>query len=240
MRHHTSKARFVSRLHDLPSALAAVQRQRRGAALLIALFTMLLITGMGLLAVQSASEETYGAANFRINKQAEHYSFSAMNAGIAEFIVSGDAYWTVMKQNALATTEILATADKGYQLTPAKLGPMIDATPAGELQGTPANFAVTINNPLDGYSADGFSGGKLCFKRFSFLSTSALNSVTCTSDAECPTGFVCSPRIFGTFSTCEPSADSTTEVRDRTLRFSTYSHRAMAMLGPIDCEGANQ
>ncbi len=189
---------------------------RQGAALIISLFVLLVITGMGLLAVVTATEEIQSAGNYRLERQAEQVSYSALAIAMGEVGENGDAYWTVIKQQMYAAMEANATdaevdATKSFTFVTADFtGKMLD-NPTGDFAqhyktDTPS-MQVVMKDPLDGFNAPGYSG-KFCFKRFRFDS-------------------------FGGIGT-EPTVD---DLQDPHFKFSLYNHRAFGILGPMQCEG---
>ena len=194
---------------------------RRGAALILTLFALLANTGMGLVAINSANEEIQAAGNYKYTRQAEQVSAASLNVALGEVGERGDAYWSLMKQQVFAR----AAAGEGsgnpanipaqYIFQSATLQPWVtpwynSTTP----QHTDADqmmpeMTVTMDEPLDGYNAAGYSQN-FCFKRFEFQSGGSVGT--------------------------DPLATAIS-LEDSHVQFGQAAHRAFALLGPLECEG---
>jgi len=150
------------------------RRASRGLALIISLFILLAVTGLGLIAVQTASQELRSTGNLRMDKQAHYVAESGLMAAFAVVSQSGDGFWTVMKRNQRASN----SAQASITLTTADFsGTLFQNTDDNQL----LNPRVTVNigQPLDGMRAAGYSGD-FCFKRLTFDSTGVVGRDTTT------------------------------------------------------------
>jgi len=184
---------------------------RQGAALVISLFALLTITGLGLVAVQTATEEIQASGNYRYNKQAEQTSAVALDLALGQAATNGEAIWQFMKQNAHATAADsgtnVADVQTTYTFGDTELQTAFGVTPIADASVLEPFLEVTMSNPLDGFTAPGYSQD-FCFKRFQFDSTGRLGTIP---------------------------AD--VEKLDPHIRYSRYNHRAYGVLGPLECEG---
>ena len=187
-------------------------QQRRGAAMIIALFVLMAITGHGFVAMQTASVEIRAAGNARLSKQAEHVSAGALRIAMAEIGQAGDGIWTHMRQSGLQTASDTGTAisqvNRSVTLGTASFAGKFYNAPTGDIAALPPTMTVTMSDPLDGFTAAGYSVD-YCFKRFRFDSVGAVGV---------PRGAIAKLK------------------NDRT-RFASKRHRAYGILGPLECEG---
>ena len=196
--------------------ITAPHPHQRGAALVIALFSLLMITGMGIIAIQTSTQEIQSAGNFKLNKQAEYVSGGALNVVLGEVSQNGDTYWNFMKQGAYqqAADEGGTAADitKAYTFQNGFINSSFMLAQSGDINSAtlPPNMSVKMDNPLDGQKVPGFSD-EFCFKRFRFSAQGSLGT--------------------------PPASELDINLEDPNIRYAEFHHQAYGLLGPIDCEG---
>lgn len=180
--------------------------------MVVALFVMLAVTGLGLVAVQTATQEIKSAGNYKLGKQAEMLSAAALTVVLGEVGATGDAYWQFVKQRNLAAAEAdgsltPATMDKSYTFSTAAFTGKLMVNPGGDASNLNPTMTVVMDQPNDGFRAPGYSD-KYCFKRFEFDSTATVGIAPVTISYE-----------------------------ESRVRYSVGNHRAYGVLGPIECDG---
>lgn len=194
-------------IHVLALSLRPTRRGSRGLALIISLFILLAVTGLGLIAVQTASQELRSTGNLRMDKQAHYVAESGLMTAFAIVSQSGDGFWTVMKRNQRTS----GSAQASITLTTKTNdfgGALFQNTDDNALLNP--HVTVNIGQPLDGMRAAGYSGD-FCFKRLTFDSTGTVGRDTTMLTQE--------------------------QLQDEFARSATRAFRAQGLLGPIECEG---
>lgn len=193
-----------------PGRRRAAQRQR-GAALVISLFTLLVITGLGLLAVQTASEEVQASGNHRFNHQGHRTSAGALDVALANVAANGPAIWDFMKRNAQRAADeadsSVVDVPAMYTFDDATLKTQFFIDAGGDATALSPSMSVVMRDPLDGFSVAGYSTD-FCFKRFTFEARATVGAPPVNLD-----------------------------FLDARVRYSEATHRATGLLGPIECEG---
>lgn len=176
--------------------------------LLVALMLMLAVSGLGVIAMQTAQLEIQVTGNERLDRQSYYSAEATMNVGSAMIGASRDGFWTLMRRSQRAGLNDeaqlrLTTLDFRGRLfidhsASESTGDAASLTPDIELQ---------ITQPVDGIHAAGFSDG-FCFKRLTFDASAQLGD-----------------------------GSSTIEENEQFYRTSQQAVRAKVLLGPLECEG---
>lgn len=189
---------------------ATARSGRRGMALLVALMIMLAISGLGLVAMQTAGMEQSVTGNYRLDRQAEYVAESGLMTAMGSISQSGEGFWTVFSRSTRtggSPTMTLTNSDFTgmlFQDASDPLNPVL----TGDATNLNPQVTVTISDPVDGIRAAGSQNGRYCFKRLTFSVTGTVGD-----DA------------------------STIDIEEEFFRSSTHSIQATGLLGPLECEG---
>lgn len=154
------------------------QTHRRGLALIVSLFVLLAISGLGLVAMQTASIELRVTGNYRLDKQAHFVTESGLMAAMGVVSQSGDGFWTLMKRASLASG---TSAPPEMTMTEADFTASLFIEPAADTATLNPRFNVRIHDPIDGIRAAGYSED-FCFKRLTFDSAGFVGDDPTTID----------------------------------------------------------
>lgn len=144
---------------------------RQGAALVVALMIMLILAGMGLIAVQTSVQDMRVTSNFRRDRQAQYVAEAGMMTAMAQVGQAGDAYWTFMKQSILQGQ----ASEAKYTFNNDTFTGVLFTGPNGDVTNLDPSVNVVMQNPLDGGQMPGYSD-EFCFKSFDFISTGAVGA----------------------------------------------------------------
>jgi Tfp pilus assembly protein PilX len=172
--------------HTIPSPTTHTRRAlrasaRRGLALIISLFVLLAISGIGLIAMQTATIELRVTGNYRLDKQAHFVTESGLMAAMGVISQSGDGFWTLMKR-AHRENPNAAAASPEMSMTQSDFTTLFN-NPAADTTTLTPRFTVRVHTPLDGMRATGYSED-FCFKRLTFDSTGAVGDDASTAQIQ--------------------------------------------------------
>ncbi|TXD35437.1 hypothetical protein FRC98_16615 [Lujinxingia vulgaris] len=202
---------------------------QRGAALVVVLLVILVLTGLGMVALDSTTEGVWLSASHRSRAQATVFSDAVVQFGLYRAGARAPSYSEMLKARAEADLSSLGSEDErvgairrgGYQIFSPEENPgggqatlrgvlpdgkLIDSASTGSLENdstNPVSFRFIVRDPLDGPPAPGYSG-EFCFKKVTIASEAILGDV--------------------------PEADT-----DRRRQRALGRHSTEAMIGPIDC-----
>lgn len=223
---------------------AARQLQRpKGAALLIALMLTLVLTAIGMVAVQTTISGMRNASNYRLRRQAQMASTSALTFVSNRVGNKAAAYW---RQVATEGSKVDANQASGFMvITPNmyQTPESFDNVPVGETglfssDGAPrsheaqlqiADYQVIIRDPIEGPPAEG-NDNNFCYKKVFFASQTSYigRGKACTTDAECMPSGSC---VLGL-----NNAGVCTEW-NRPANAAWAANGTESLIGPIDCKG---
>lgn len=197
-------------------------RSERGAALIIALLVMLVLSAMGLVALRATSEGAWTAASHRMQSQSTAFSDSVVQFGTERTGLRAQSVYDVMRQRAdrdmrLAADDSIDALRRGGYVVYVADNPeggqasLDEEIPSGRLLETGdlrgietemnVRYRFIVRDPIVGPPAVGF-GENYCFNR-----------VTVASEALVASG----------------------EGRSRRGRMSMSRHASEAFIGPIEC-----
>ncbi|RAL25068.1 hypothetical protein DL240_02310 [Lujinxingia litoralis] len=201
----------------------------RGAALVVVLLVILVLTGLGMVALDSTTEGVWLSSSHRTRAQATVYSDAVVQFGMYRAGVRAPSYAEMLKARAEVDLDALNSEDErigairrgGYQIFTPEADPgggqatLSDVLTSGQLIGAgsetsleedsemPVAFRYIVRDPVDGPPAPGYSG-QFCFKKVTIASEAVLGDV--------------------------PEAEA-----DRRRQRAMGRHSSEAMMGPIDC-----
>lgn len=187
----------------LSSSLRCLAQQRRrpkGAALLIALMLTLVLSAIGMVAIQSTISGMRNASNYRLRRQAQMASTAAVTYVSNRVGNKASAYWRELAENGrnvnsnvssgsmLITPEMYKT-DKSFENVPTGETGMFssDGAPRShEAQLQIADYQVIIRDPIEGPPSEG-NDNNFCYKKVLFVSQTSYigKGRTCVADADC-------------------------------------------------------
>lgn len=233
---------MTNRKRTLKTLNHALMHQERGAALLIALLLTLVLTAIGIVAIESTVRSMRGASNYRLRRQATMASQSAITYVSNRVGQKASVYWGEMNRQEYVST---LNGNGGY----IKLNPQtyqnpdaFDQIQTGETglfssNGAPrshesqyrlSDYRVIIRDPIDGPPAVGNS--KFCFKKVLFASqvTYVASGTVCQTNAGCGTDGICNQPEPGVDGVCIRWGDPTNAAWG--------ASGVEALIGPIACE----
>lgn len=176
---NSTSPRYTSKL--TPTQRPRPHHARSGLALIISLFVLLAISGIGLIAMQTATVELRVTGNYRLDRQAYFVTESGLMAAMGVVSQSGDGFWTLMKR-AHSASPNAATTSPEMSLNQGDFSTLFNNAAADTATLAP-RFTVRIHNPLDGMRPSGYSED-FCFKRLSFDSAGAVGDDPATARIE--------------------------------------------------------
>lgn len=173
-------------MHRLHISSSRGRSSERGAALVAALMFVLVLTGLGLVAMQSTVRSLQVAGNFRLRKQAQSASDGGVMYVSTRAGARAAAYWQRIEKAGLPNGAALASRTDaatlgGYALlkpkdfnlnTNSDTATGLFSSAAGvshESAVNGASFEAIVRDPVEGPQAPGYSG-KFCFKKVFFAS----------------------------------------------------------------------
>lgn len=232
-------------MHGALNALAAQHHQ--GAALLMVLLLTLVLTAVGIVAIESTVRSMQGASNYRLRRQANMAAHSAVGYVSNRVGQKASVYWQEISQRAdrdsqnnpnryesggfmTIDPQTYQNAEAFDQLLPGETGLFSShgAPHSHEVQYALADYRVVIRDPIDGPPAVGNS--KFCFKKVLFASqvTYVAQGQTCNNTSECPTNSVCNKPADDAPGICITWGDPTNAA--------WAGSGVEALIGPISCQ----
>lgn len=153
---------------------------RQGAALIVALMVMLLLTGMGYIAVATARQDNRATTHLKRDRQAQYVTESGLMMTMAEVGRGGDTYWTFMKQAMLNGK----TTEPSYIFGMPDFQNVLFTNPNGDVEKLDPNISVVMDNPLDSGNAVAGYSEQFCFKSFDFMAIGEVGASESTIDLD--------------------------------------------------------
>lgn len=223
--------------------LSAALKRPKGAALLIALMLTLALTAIGMVAVQTTISGMRNASNYRLRRQAQMASTSALTFVSNRVGNKAAAYW---RQVANQGSQLDVNQASGFMvITPDiyQTPESFDNVPAGETglfssDGAPrsheaqlqiADYQVIIRDPIEGPPAEG-NDNNFCYKKVFFASQTSYigRGKSCNTDADCSPSGSCVLGLNNTGVCTE---------WNRPANAAWAANGVESLIGPIDCKG---
>ncbi len=172
--------------------------RRRGSALVLTMLILLVLSGLGMVAMRDISRSLHQSGAYRVRTQADHFSEAAAEYATADASTDAASFWSMMEssnENNVSSHASSTASQKaqeelgGYVLltqqsggsgstdqfealtsTADESGLLNDSGHASFEASEPSTqFAVIFRDPMDGPPAPGY-GDKYCFKKVTIAS----------------------------------------------------------------------
>lgn len=239
------KQHSYRRMHGALNALATHHNQ--GAALLMVLLLTLVLTAVGIVAIESTVRSMQGAGNYRLRRQANIAAQSAVGYVSNRVGQKASVYWQEISHRADRDSQgnpnryesggFMTIDPKTYQnpdafdqILPGETGLFSShgAPHSHEVQYALADYRVVIRDPIDGPPAVGNS--QFCFKKVLFASqvTYVAQGKSCATNTDCEPNGVCNKPASDVDGICITWGDPTNAA--------WAGSGVEALIGPISCQ----
>lgn len=238
--HSTRAQRIISRIRLLP--LAAQSNHNQGAALLIALLLTLALTAIGIVAIDSTVQGMRNAGNYRVRRQSQMASRSALGYVSNRIGSKAQVYWKNMDAQERSKRAAVGSKVGGYMVVdpetytftgqvPGETGLFSSENGAASHESKYAfsDFRVIVRDPIEGPPA--VADNVFCYKKVMFASsvTYMTQGTSCSTQADCTVnGSFCNKPTVDTDGVCVQWDSSGFSARS--------SNSSEALIGPIACQ----
>ena len=220
-----------------------IVNHRRGAALLLALLLTLALTAIGMVAIQTTISGMRNAGNYRMRRQAQMASQSALNYVSNRVGNKASVYWRQLANQAtlspepdaagsMIITPQLYQTDLSFKNAPPGETGMFssDGAPRShESQLQISDYQAIIRDPIEGPPAEG-NDNNFCYKKVLFAAQTSYigRGKSCAVDTDCGPNGSCILGLSGAGVCTEWGRPSN----------AAWSANAVeGLIGPIDCQG---